>query len=264
MNEILIIVLVMIGSIVLLLILAYVGSLLTPIEITFPGIEVDKKPPDEAHAVLVVSNQLPSVSDGVSLVTDGVSSEAIDNGRWRLHLFLSFFNYGHSAVILYDLHAHVYCRMAYILPPASILWRAWIEIYETNSILAGGKEFHINPNECESMELVLEISRFEGISDASPATDGMVLALFGLFADYHTLGSRGVVPHRRIPSESVFSFQNSDAGHLVYVNSDNISKYWDKHKSNPNGRKLVNAFRKVLEKHTSQIFELERSSDNNG
>jgi hypothetical protein len=118
------------------------------------------------------------------------------------------FNHGINDIILYDMHAHVYHTTTSSSPPlASVAHRELIESYQTNSILAGGKVYEIKTKAYLPIELTLEISRLEGIGNYVAPTEGMVLSIFGLYIDYHVFS--GELARFRIPSNSIFCFQNS-------------------------------------------------------
>src|SRR5688572_29860725 len=185
------------------------------VELSFPGQRAkrrfERRTPIDDAAEAVTDSPIH-----VRVRADSVMSEPLESGRWRLHLYLTLENMSDLAVRIYDLHVNVYARMAYLLAPAAIGWRAWIELYETNSIAPSGKYIDLDPFERDPIELTMEISRHEGFSNDAPVSDGMVLAIFGLFADYETRGKN--TRAYRIPSEDVFSFQNTQRGHLVVIN----------------------------------------------
>lgn len=262
-------VILLIGVVVLFLLAIFIViPLLTAMFISygvkFPGEEAKKvfseAVPIEFKKNISKENNYSITDAYIVILTEGSYSEPIGNVRWRLHLFFTIFNNSNYQIDVYDMHVNKYLSVTSLLNlplAAPVDIRERIELYHTNSILAGGRIYPIKPGERMPVELILEITRTKQWSyerEASPA-DGFMLSIFGVFVDYH-ITKESKTSSIRIPSDSIFSFQSSEQGHLVYVNSNNLDVFREHHKKNPGGRGLVKAFQKALKKHTAQSFEL--------
>lgn len=187
----------------------------------------------------------------LSVVTNGAYSEAIGLNHWRLVIKLSVSNHRcNQASNIVDLHAHVYCLEGLIVPPASITYMERLNIYHTNSIIPGGLEYQLTPNERCPLEVCLEISRNDS---------GRLFCVFGLFLDCN-FRNNGQEKYFRIPSDSIYAFQNdTDEGVLIFINEDNLPQYQKRMSQYPN-RKLMKQFEIALGQHLREIHELTTGS----
>jgi hypothetical protein len=227
-----------------------------PLNIFNQGLIVEKKYATNDNILSIPNLRVVAKKNNELLFSiEDLMSEPNGNASWRLHIYFTIYNNCSFELNIFDFHTHVYCSEAFHAPPGDILRRYYIEIYETNSILAGGKTYSIKPKEHLSVDIAFDITRKEGYGDNIESKEGMVLSIFGLFADYSFI-LNNEIKKKRVPVEAIYSFQNSINGHFIYINEKNIQYYWEKHKSSASGRTLVNAFRKALKIHLSKEFDL--------
>jgi hypothetical protein len=240
---------------VAIIIVVYIAAMLVP-TIEYPGLEIPKEH-SVANPAVSTSKKvpLPYVLEEakVLFVTEKVSSEVIAENHWRIHLYFLLHNNHTEKVVLTDIHANLYYKLPVIQKGVVGRWEA-IVLYETNSIVAGGKVHEIVAGGTLPVDLVLEVSRRVGYGgDEGSAISGPVFVLFGIFVDYFFAEPDNNYKRFRIPSDSVFIFQDSADGDLDYINKKNFSKFCEENK---NSGRLLNLTRECLDKHTSQYYEI--------
>jgi hypothetical protein len=219
----------------------------------------------------------------LTVMTEAIKAEPLGEARWRLRVFFSLFNQAGHPIIVSDMHAHVYYSSRIGMPPPASIWewrsRIWIELKEDNSILTGGKLYEIRAHDSSAFEVSMEISRMEekpvnrvGLApkykdevnvpefnegEGSPS-EGRMWTVFGLFIDYFGSLASGEPVRWRVPTDSVFSFQDYNNGHVVYVNSANLEQYKRKHEGGVPGEMLVRLFERALREHTIRVFTLKK------
>lgn len=243
---------------------------LSPIDINYPGEKAIKlhKKSDQTDLFLEKNFgeklKYDSQDVKVSLITEDTIARKIGEAKWEISIFLTILNNEDSAITLYDIHANTYCSLANIVSPASILERWYIELYENNSIIESGKTLQIKSKSNYPINVKFNISRLRsfGIKSVSPS-EGMIFSIFGLFIDYHIVDENNDVINYRIPSDSIYCFQNDNNGeNSVWINLGNINFYHDYLKGSHRGRQLVDGFVEALEKHISTYYKVKPMKSN--
>ena len=188
-----------------------------------------------------------SLSDTrVHCLTERCELVAMRHRAWQAALYFTLTNHESHSVLVTDMHAHLYLEESFLPPKASILNRESVVLYEDNSTMFNKKSYRLEPSEALPIELCFRIT--------CDKPEDSWMSIFGLFFDYMLIAPESHLV--RCPSDSIFIFQNSHNGHLVYVHKNNLSSYWLRHQKSLSGLAMCNKFEKILFRHTSNAFAL--------
>jgi hypothetical protein len=221
--------------------------------ISFPGTEIQKI--DQPPIPKSTSEVKPTTRKDLLFVTDGVGFKKIHPGAWSLSVYFSVYNVSPIPLTIFDLHAHVYGQSTSPMKRATIDYREKIELLQTNSIVANGKTYPLAPGENMPMELVTQVSTSTGMGNDLAPQDVLLSIIFGLFVDYRIL-ENGALLAIRIPSDSVYYFENSDGGQFLYINPATSAEYLERKKKTLFGQFLIYDLGKLLDKHSRLVSKL--------
>ena len=161
---------VFIGLVIFLSLLIFIQAYI-PLTISYPGIQVKKKYQDYKTDTRILNTLLNSdKKQDIKFTIEDVYSEPNREATWKLHVYFTIYSNCLYDITIFDFHANVYCSEAFLAPPLTIGLRYYIELFETNSILAGGKTYQLKSNEEMPVEIVFEITRMEGMGNNTKPT----------------------------------------------------------------------------------------------